>query len=147
LPVKRKRLADAIQDGDVVAQPCDRCGGEGEPVIERAADGAAAIRGWRCFPCRRLPEGAYYVYVVELAEKAGPRALYVGQSALFPAERFSQHLTGYKAASVVRRYGQRLRPDLFERYNPIATRADAEEMERHLSERLAAGGYRVYGGH
>jgi hypothetical protein len=147
LPVKRKRLADAIQDGDVVAQPCDRCGGEGEPVIERAADGAAAIRGWRCFPCRRLPEGAYYVYVVELTEKAGPRALYVGQSALFPAERFSQHLTGYKAASVVRRYGQRLRPDLFERYNPIPTRADAEEMERRLSERLAAGGYRVYGGH
>ncbi len=116
----------------------------GSPPIDR---GRSEIGGWRCFPCRRLPEEAYYVYVVELAERAGKRAIYVGQSALFPAERFSQHLTGYKAASVVRRFGKRLRPDLFERYNPIPTRADAEEMERRLSERLAASGYRVYGGH
>lgn len=125
---------------------CDRCGGEGEPLVEHRRDGAV-VRGWRCFPCRRLPERAYYVYVVELGEAAGDHAVYVGQSALFPVERFSQHLTGYKAASVVRRHGRRLRPDLFERYNPIPTRHDAEDMERRLSERLAASGYRVYGGH
>jgi len=87
------------------------------------------------------------VYVVELAPKAGERAVYVGQSALFPAERFSQHLTGYKAAKVVQRFGERLRPDLFERFNPIPTRGDAEEMERRLAARLAAQGYRVFGGH
>jgi hypothetical protein len=143
----RKRLSAALHDGDLVARACDRCGGEGEPLVEQSTGGIARVRGWRCYPCRRLPEGAYYLYVVELAEAAGPRAVYVGQSALFPAERFSQHLTGYKAASIVRRYGRRLRPDLFERWNPIPTRADAEDRERRLSERLAAGGYRVYGGH
>jgi hypothetical protein len=138
----RKPLAQAIRDGDVTSKPCDRCGGEGEPLLARGL-----VTGWRCYPCRRLPEGAYYVYVIELAPKAGSNAVYVGQSALFPAERFSQHLTGYKAATVVRRHGKRLRPELFERYNPIPTRADAEERERLLAERLAANGYRVYGGH
>jgi hypothetical protein len=145
--VKRKPLAAAIRDGDVVAQPCDRCGGEGQPLVRRRDARTVEVAGWRCFRCRHLPEGAYYVYVVELAKPAGKRAVYVGQSALFPAERFSQHLTGYKAASVVRRFGSHLRPDLFQPFNPIPTRADAEAMEARLAERLSAQGYRVYGGH
>lgn len=87
------------------------------------------------------------MYVVELSERAGKRAVYVGQSALYPAERFSQHLTGYKAAAAVRRYGKCLRPDLFARHNPLHAREDAERMERDLAAELAAQGYRVYGGH
>ena len=138
----RTSLAAALRDGSLAPQPCDRCGGEGDPLIE-----GGHVAGWRCYPCRRLPAGAYYVYVVELAAKAGKDAVYVGQSALFPAERFSQHLTGYKAAGVVRRHGLRLRPDLFERYNPIPTRADAEDIEIYLADRLRARGYTVYGGH
>src|SRR5207302_315636 len=68
----------------------------------------------------RMPAERYYVYVIELAPAArrpgsALPAVYVGQSALDPEVRFSQHLTGYKSAGVVRRYGRRLRPDLFER--------------------------------
>lgn len=58
--------------------------------------GLARVVGWRCYSCWHWPAGAYYVYVVEL----GNGGRYVGQSALYPAERFSQHLTGYKAAVV-----------------------------------------------
>ncbi len=116
-------------------------------MLTAVKDGVVSITGWRCYPCRRLPVGAYYVYVVELTEAAGRQAVYVGQSALFPAERLSQHLTGYKAASAVRRYGKCLRPDLFERYNPIPSRKDAEEMEARLAERLRTRGFKVYGGH
>lgn len=143
----RKSLSAALRDGDLLAQACDRCGGDGEPRLRRGVDGAAKVVGWRCFPCRRLPAEGYYVYVVELAAAAGKQAVYVGQSALFPAERFSQHLTGYKSAAVVRRHGQRLRPDLFRRFNPLPDRAAAEAMEESLARQLAAAGYRVYGGH
>jgi len=89
----------------------------------------------------------YYVYVVELRRAAGESAVYVGQSALYPAERFSQHLTGYKASAVVRRFGARLRPDLFAHLNPLSTRLTAERMEQQLAEALRRGGYRVFGGH
>ncbi|HEX6511949.1 MAG TPA: hypothetical protein VF157_06605, partial [Chloroflexota bacterium] len=87
------------------------------------------------------------VYVVELSERAGPRAIYVGQSALYPTERFSQHLTGYKAASAVRRHGRCLRPDLFATWNPLRSRADAERAEADLADALRHEGYRVFGGH
>lgn len=133
----------ATKLADLARQPCDRFGGPGEPLAKRAGPGQVRVTGWRCWRCRHWPAGAYYVYVVEL-ENGG---LYVGQSALYPAERFSQHLTGYKAAAVVKRYGQRLRPDLFAERNPIPSREAAERMERHLAEELAAAGHRVYGGH
>jgi predicted GIY-YIG superfamily endonuclease len=132
------RLSEAIQRGRITPQPCDRCGGEADPLMNNGK-----LAAWRCYPCRRLPEGAYYVYVIEL-DGGG---LYVGQSALFPAERFAQHLNGYKAAAVVRSRGVRLRPDLFERWNPIPTRAEAEAMEARLAERLRAQGHTVFGGH
>ena len=83
------------------------------------------------------------MYVVQL-DGGG---VYVGQSALYPAERFSQHLTGYKAATVVRKRGQCLRPDLFADRNPLRSREDAEQMERQLAAELAEAGYRVFGGH
>lgn len=141
------RLTEALAEGKIARLPCDRCGGEGEPLVRRGEDGAVHITGWRCFACRHLPPDAYYIYVVELSNRAGKNAVYVGQSALFPAERFSQHLTGYKAASVVKRFGVRLRPDLFQQYNPIPSRADSEEMEVRLAERLRQRGFRVFGGH
>jgi len=137
----------ALRDGDVERGQCDRCGGCGEPLVARAAAGVVRITGWRCYRCRHWPAGVYYVYVVELNEAAGTPAVYVGQSALYPAERFSQHLTGYKAASVVRRYGERLRPDLFAALNPIRTRPLAERAEADLAERLRREGYVVFGGH
>lgn len=136
-----------VKLAEVERGQCDRCGGLGEPLVKRLEPGLVRIDGWRCYRCRHWPAGAYYVYVIELRPAAGKRAVYVGQSALYPAERFSQHLTGYKAAAAVRRYGERLRPDLFAGWNPIASRAEAEQAEADLAARLREDGYRVFGGH
>jgi hypothetical protein len=140
-------LAVALERGDIERGQCDRCGGAGDPLLRRVDKGVARIAGWRCYRCRHWPADAYYVYVVELSHRAGHQAVYVGQSALYPAERFSQHLTGYKAASAVRQHGMCLRPDLFADRNPIRTREDAERMEARLASELRLQGFRVYGGH
>lgn len=145
--IVRKKLLAALRDGDIQREQCDRCGGRGDPLLTHPEPGLATIIGWRCYRCRHWPTGAYYVYVIELSEKAGRRAVYVGQSALYPTERFAQHLNAYKAASVVRRYGERLRPDLFEVFNPIHTRAEAEDREAQLAQLLRIEGYKVFGGH
>lgn len=95
----------------------------------------------------------YYVYVIELADEAGPRVdprrpcVYVGQSALLPDNRFRQHKEGIHAARVVRHHGRWLRRKLYEQYNPIATREDAEKMERWLAQHLRERGFTVFGGH
>jgi hypothetical protein len=143
----RRKLSDALREGAIERGQCDRCGGPGEPLVKAMQPGLVKITGWRCYGCRHWPAGAYYVYVVELSEAAGKPAVYVGQSALYPAERFSQHLTGYKAAAVVRRHGERLRPDLFATWNPIRTRREAESAEADLAECLRNDGYVVFGGH
>jgi len=103
----------------------------------------------------------YYVYVIALApdvlknsrfrrRNAGathPRAcLYVGSSANAPEYRFEQHLNGYKSNRFVERYGLELRPALYDRYNPIDSRAEAEKLERYLAERLQSQGYAVWTG-
>lgn len=143
----RKKLLAALRDGDIQRGLCDRCGGQGDPLLAHREAGLATITGWRCYRCRHWPPGAYYVYVIELNGKAGQRAVYVGQSALYPTERFAQHLNAYKAASVVRRFGERLRPDLFGVFNPIRTRAEAEDREAQLAHILRTEGYKVFGGH
>lgn len=71
--------------------------------------------------------------------------VYVGMSGLTPQERFANHKSGVKAAAVVRRYGIRLLPELFELYNPMPFEA-AAEMERELAEDLRSQGYTVFGG-
>ena len=143
----RKKLIAALRDGDIEREQCDRCGGTGDPLLERVQVGVVKITGWRCYACRHWPVGSFYVYVVGLSRAAGTRAVYVGQSALYPAERFSQHLTGYKAASVVRRFGERLLPELFVRLNPIRSRTESEATEARLAETLRRQGYVVFGGH
>jgi hypothetical protein len=95
----------------------------------------------------------YYVYVIELTDEAGPRlnprraCVYVGQSVHTPDERFRQHKAGYKASRKVQRHGRWLRRKLYEQYNPIATREEAEKMERWLAEYLRERGFTVFGGH
>ncbi len=69
--------------------------------------------------------------------------LYVGMTGLDPQERYANHKKGYKANRLVRRYGRRLRPDLYERYNPM-TYEDAERREVKLAEELRAMGYAVW---
>jgi Uri superfamily endonuclease len=104
---------------------------------------------------------SYYVYVIALAPDVlqntrfkrrnpgvvRPRAcVYVGSSFHPPERRFEQHLNGYRSNRFVERYGLELRPRLYDRYNPIDSRAEAEKLERYLAERLQKQGYAVWTG-
>jgi len=110
----------------------------------------------------------YHVYVVELSKRvftenskfreANPQfngvlqCLYVGMTSKTPAERFSQHKTGfvnkkgYKlSAYVVQKYGTYLRPSLYNHINekPM-TRQEALRMEEKLALDLRRKGYAVW---
>ena len=101
----------------------------------------------------------YFVYVIELDlsvldikkfRNKNPKYLkgipcvYVGQSSKKPYVRFEQHKEGYKANVYAKKYGLKLRPDLYEKYNPIPTRKDAEEIEEMLGNDLRMMGYGVW---
>jgi hypothetical protein len=55
-----------------------------------------------------------------------------------------QHKEGYKSNVYAKNFGLVLRPDLFEKYNPIPTRKDAEEIEAMLARQLQEKGYGVW---
>jgi predicted GIY-YIG superfamily endonuclease len=110
----------------------------------------------------------YQVYVVELARRvfsenakfraANPQfngvleCLYVGMTSKTPAERLKQHKTGFVnkkghklSASIVQKYGNYLRPSLYEHLNERAmTRTEALEMEEKLALALRRQGYAVW---
>lgn len=103
--------------------------------------------------------GRYNIYVILLDNrvrteakfrKANPglglkaTCLYVGSSAQPPELRFEQHKRGYRASRFARKYGERLLPALYQAYNPIPSRRDAEELERYLAERLRSKGFGVW---
>ncbi len=107
-------------------------------------------------------EAAYHhnVYVVLLSPRAAmlrkvleanpsrdpaKPCIYVGMTGLTPAERFRNHKAGIKSAGVVRKYGIRLLPELFECFNPMPYDA-AAQMEKDLAADLRAQGYTVTGG-
>ena len=107
------------------------------------------------------PRHHHHVYVVLLKPAVGrilkvraenPKrdskqpCVYVGMTGLTPADRFANHKAGIKAASVVKRYGLRLLPALYEHLNPMPFEA-AAQMERDLAEDLRRAGYTVTGGH
>jgi hypothetical protein len=64
---------------------------------------------------------------------------------LTPEERFRNHKRGHKANSYVQRYGIKLLPHLFERYNPM-TYEEASVREELLAERLRKQGFAVWQG-
>jgi hypothetical protein len=72
--------------------------------------------------------------------------VYVGMTGLTPEERFANHKSGIKDASLVKRYGIRLLPELYEHLNPMPFEA-AAQMEMDLAEDLRRVGYTVTGGH
>ena len=72
--------------------------------------------------------------------------VYVGMTGLTPEERFSNHKAGIKDAPLVKRYGIRLLPELYEHLNPMPFEA-AANMEKDLAEDLRHAGYTVTGGH
>ena len=110
---------------------------------------------------RRPPEHHHHVYVVLLDPAVGkhrsvraanpgrdPRkpCVYVGMTGLMPEERFANHKAGIKDAALVKRYGIRLLPELYEHLNPMPFEA-AAQMEKDLAEDLRRAGYTVTGGH
>jgi len=101
----------------------------------------------------------YNVYVIELDKEVmkskkfrernphmNPRraCYYVGQTAHDPITRFKQHKNGYKTNSFVKKYGIRLKPRKFKKYNPIGIREEAEKIEQQLTNRLRSKGHGVW---
>jgi len=88
------------------------------------------------------------VYVVFLRNPKGDGkpGYYVGMTGLDPVQRFQNHKAGVKAAGVVRRFGERLVPRLYQHLNPMPY-ARAKEMEVMLADSLRKRGFTVYGGH
>jgi hypothetical protein len=99
-----------------------------------------------------------YVYVVELdcavlqnkkflsrnpSYKNGYQPLYVGMTGLTPELRFRNHKEGLKANKYVRQHGVRLRPDLYEKYNPLSYEK-AVILEVTLAEDLRRKGHAVW---
>jgi hypothetical protein len=98
------------------------------------------------------------VYVVELSadvlhearfRKANPGymigkpCVYVGMTGLDPDVRFDKHKAGIQSNRFVRDYGLRLRPDLYEVFNPMPYDA-ARDMEVELGIGLREQGYGVW---
>jgi hypothetical protein len=110
----------------------------------------------------------YQVYVVELSKRvftenakfraANPQfngvlqCLYVGMTSKSPAERFTQHKTGYVnkkghklSANIVQKYGTYLRPSLYDHINlKSMTRQQALIMEEKLALDLRRQRYAVW---
>src|SRR5262249_56085431 len=71
---------------------------------------------------KKSPPNAHHsVYVVYLRNPKGDgkAGYYVGMTGLSPEQRFDNHKKGIKAASVVRRFGERLVPKLYAHLNPM----------------------------
>ena len=100
----------------------------------------------------------HYVYVVLLSrdelyepkfKKCNPDydpakpCVYVGMTGLDPDTRFDKHKAGVRANRYVKKYGQRLLPELYECYNPMPYQA-ACEMEVELAIALREAGYGVW---
>lgn len=105
-----------------------------------------------------MAKARYHVYVVELADQVwnlarfrrcnpdyvlGKPFVYVGMTGLDPDLRFDRHKAGVQANTLVRDWGLRLLPQLYERYNPMRYE-DARRMEVELGIALRAAGYGVW---
>ena len=96
----------------------------------------------------RSHRGHHNVYVVYLRNPKGDgkAGYYVGMTGLTPEQRFANHTAGIKAARVVRRFGERLVPRLYEHLNPMPYEK-AVQMEAALADSLRKRGFQVFGGH
>jgi len=101
----------------------------------------------------RVPKkvARHHVYVIELDRSVVEHAkfcaanppLYVGMTGVDPATWFERHKYGVKVNHYVRRYGVRLRPDLYAELNPLPY-AEAQRMEWVLARELRSDGYAVW---
>lgn len=101
----------------------------------------------------------YNVYVIELDRKVlsskkfrvkNPNmntkktCFYVGQTCHDPETRFKQHKTGYKSNRLAKKYGIKLVPQIFSKFNPISKRKEAERIEKWIAEKLREKGHGVW---
>ena len=109
----------------------------------------------------------YSIYVIELKKKvftenwkfraANPQfkgslqCLYVGMTSKTPKERFEQHINGGKSkkgvkisAWIVEKYGNYLRPSLYNEIPILKTKAAALEKEKEVALALRRQGYAVW---
>ena len=71
--------------------------------------------------------------------------VYVGSTGRDPETRFAQHLEGYRGSKYVKKFGERLRPDLVPKYeNGFRNSREAEAAEVRLAERLRRRGHGVW---
>jgi predicted GIY-YIG superfamily endonuclease len=96
-------------------------------------------------PAAKVHHNVYVVYLRN-PKGDGKAGYYVGMTGLTPEKRFENHKAGIKAAGVVKKYGERLVPKLYEHLNPMPY-AEAKDMEVRLAEDLRKRGYVVFGGH
>ena len=73
----------------------------------------------------------------------GRPCYYVGATGLDPVMRFQKHKDGVKHNVYVQKYGIRLVPSLYEKYNPM-TFDEAEAKEKWLAEDLRKKGCAVW---
>jgi hypothetical protein len=118
-----------------------------EPWAQTNARLAAVAKGRTRKP-PRSPSKHHNVYVVYLRNPRGDgkAGYYVGMTGLSPEERFANHLAHIRSARIVKKYGVRLVPSLYEHLNPMTYR-EAVRMEATLADSLRKRGFQVYGGH
>ena len=130
--------------------------------LERALIQHLRHEGWTV--ANRPPRLDSFVYVIELdnsvakhrdvrrnnpQSRSSMKCLYVGQTRRSPEERFQEHHTGSgqkKGGRHLRGKCLKLRPDLYEFYNPMPL-LESLELERDLAEDLRKQGHTVLGGH
>jgi predicted GIY-YIG superfamily endonuclease len=102
---------------------------------------------------------AYNIYVIELNKEVlnskkfrekNPHmntrksCFYVGQTTRDPVTRFKQHKTGYKSNRFAKKYGIRLEPRIYSKFNPISNRKEAEYIEQWVADKLREKGHGVW---
>jgi len=99
-------------------------------------------------PRRAERKEHHSVYVVYLRNPKGDgrAGYYEGMTGLAPEARFANHKAGVKAARIVKRFGERLVPRLYQHLNPMTYR-EAVAAEPRLAEELRERGFQVFGGH
>ena len=108
---------------------------------------------------KRLPHHSVYVVLLDPSAACHPKVIrqkprrdptkpcvHAGRTGLSVSERFSNHKAGKKPAWVVKKYGDRLVPELYEQLNPMPYQI-AVEAEKALAEHLRRAGYTATGGH
>lgn len=126
--------------------PLEQVGDPQHPILE-----IAATANWQ--------SANRNLYVVELDAKVFERetkffeanlhwmkekpCVYVGMTGLKPEERFRGHLNGVHSARLVRKYGRRLLPELYQHFNPLPYEL-AQQMEPELARQLREDGLAVW---